>query len=407
VLLRAPNIGWGEQAIIVSKWLKFSILTNQFILLYFVCTIFRYSMPLDGHDRAPSWIPTRHLYQYFLPPWKKVINEVDTVMEDYTEVDGVPNVANRFTLNVLLRKTLDFDGLVVTDYNEIYNLFEWHHTASDRGDALKKALEEGTVDMSMIAKEPDDYFQAMNSFNSPQLMARIETSARRVLELKQKLNMFDEAFRIDDFNATEDRGPTNDDLKEALDMTTQSIVLVENKDNALPLDSEDSMKVLVTGPTSNSRSFQTGGWTFQWQGVDSKIEDDWFTYGSTVRDAIEEQENWEVTYECGTCILGRNCENEIPVDQEPNEDNRVDEFVGTLKEWVGWKDSDQDHLSIKRAMNQAENMDVIIVCIGEENYAEKPGDIRSLELPSGQYELVMGLRKTAPDAKIIVVVSDI
>ena len=73
-----------------------------------------YSLPNDGHDRAPSWIPTRHLYQYFLPPWKTIIDQVDTVMESYTEIDGVPNVANKFTLNHILRQELGFKEVVVS-----------------------------------------------------------------------------------------------------------------------------------------------------------------------------------------------------------------------------------------------------------------------------------------------------
>jgi beta-glucosidase len=357
-------------------------------------------MPHNGHDRAPSWIPLRQLHQYFLLPWKQIINQVDTVMESYTEIDGVPNVANRYTLNRLLRQQLGFEGLVVTDYHEIANLFEWHHTASDRADAVKKTLEEGTVDMSMIANDPDDFFRAMRSLNDTQFQSRVMASARRVLKLKQKLNMFEEAFLME--NSTDDYGPTQDDLTEALRMTTESIILAQNNDEVLPLDSNAPLKVLVTGPTSRSRSFQTGGWTYQWQGVDLNKEDQWFTYGSTVYDAMNIG-NWEVTYKCGVDILGQDCQEDDALDDQEEQDDGI---VDTIKGWVGWRDDDSDRLSIERAMDQAKDMDVIIVCIGEENYTEKPGDIRSLQLPVGQYELVAGLRQAAPDAKIVAVVSE-
>jgi beta-glucosidase len=360
----------------------------------------RYSMPHNGHDRAPSWIPLRQLHQYFLLPWKQIINQVDTVMESYTEIDGVPNVANRYTLNRLLRKQLGFEGLVVTDYHEIDNLFEWHHTASDRADAVKKTLEEGTVDMSMIANDPDDFFRAMRSLNGTQFQSRVKASARRVLKLKQKLNMFEEAFLME--NSTDDYGPTQDDLIEALRMTTESIILAQNNDEVLPLDSNAPLKVLVTGPTSRSRSFQTGGWTYQWQGVDSNKEDQWFTYGSTVYDAMNIG-SWEVSYKCGVDILGQDCQEDDALDDQEEQDDGI---VDTMKGWVGWRDDDSDRLSIERAMDQAKDTDVIIVCIGEENYAEKPGDIRSSRLPAGQYELVAGLRQAAPDAKIVAVVSE-
>lgn len=355
----------------------------------------------------------RHLYQNFLPPWKRVIDQVDTIMEDYTEIDGVPNVANRFTLNKLLRKELAFDGVLVTDFHEIFNLYEWHHTASNRTDAMKKALEEGSVDMSMIATDPDDYFQAMKSFESnSQFASRIKKSARRVLELKQKLNMFEEAFSMQNSSTTDDdKGPTKAELNQALDMTAQSIVLAQNNDNALPLDTTESLKVLVTGPTSRSLSFQTGGWSGTWQGVDSQKEDEWFTYGSTVFDSIimKRGENWQVSFSCGTDILGQDCQEDESL--EATDENETDDgIMGTIKGvgedikgWVGsWKD-DGDDLSIERAMTKAQHMDVIVVCIGEESYAEKPGDIRSLELPAGQYELIAGLRQVAPEAKIVAI----
>lgn len=222
-----------------------------------------YSMPIDGHDRAPSWIPTRHLYQYFLLPWKEVISQVDTVMESYTEVDGVPNVANRQTLMRLLRHELDFKGMLVTDYHEIFNLAEWHHTAKDNTAALKKALEEGSVDMSMIANEPDDFFSSMEVLvqNHTHCQQRVKQSARRVLKLKQKLNMFEESFHMDVPDDLDDP-PTKKDFQAALEMTHQSIILAKNKDDALPLTSTEPLKVLVTGPTSHSLSYQTGSVTF-------------------------------------------------------------------------------------------------------------------------------------------------
>mmetsp|Transcript_35025 Transcript_35025/g.84778 ORF Transcript_35025/g.84778 Transcript_35025/m.84778 type:complete len:942 (-) Transcript_35025:27-2852(-) len=330
-----------------------------------------YSMPHNGHDRAPSWIPIRHLYQYFLLPWKMVVDEVDTIMESYTEFDGVPNVANRYTLNRLLRGKLGFEGMLVTDYHEIFNLNDWHHTASDRTDAMKQALEEGSVDMSMIATVPDEYFKAMEELKYAKYKARVTESARRVLKLKEKLNMFEEAFDMDD--TVDDDGPTADDLQEALHMTTESIILAQNNGDILPLNADDSLRVLVTGPTSRSQSYQTGGWTFQWQGVEVDKEDAWFTYGSNVFDAVQNVSSWEVVHKCGVDILGKDCS-----------DDGVD-------------------ATSNGALDVASDMDVIIVGVGEENNAEKPGDTRDLHLPPGQVELVSNLRKRAPDARIVVV----
>lgn len=355
-----------------------------------------YSMPRNGHDRAPSWIPTRHLYQYFVPPWKQVADIVDTVMESYTEIDGVPNVANRQTLNRLLRHELNFEGMLVTDYHEIFNLVEWHHTAKDRTDAIVQSLSEGSVDMSMIANEPQDFFDAYQTLSSSEWKERVRTSARRVLELKQKLGMFEESFTMT-MEEAEGPGHSPRDVELALDMTQQSIVLAKNEGEILPLDSSEHLRVLVTGPTANEKSFTTGGWTWQWQGADSNIEDRWFTYGSTIVEALKQEENWQVSYSCGVDILGRDCDSSGDFGVIEAGDPGV---MDKLKGWVGWNGQEPE-LSVERAMNLAANQDVVVICVGEENYTEKPGDIRSLRLPDGQYELVVGLRKASPDVKIV------
>ena len=398
-----------------------------------------YSFPLNGHDRVPSWIPTRHLYQYFLLPWRRVLpgrhrhrrnvavnnnnkkkknhdavnsidghddglGLVDTVMESYTEVDGVPNAANRFTLNHVLRKQMKFDGLLVTDYHEIFNLFEYHHTASSRDDAMEQAIVEGSVDMSMVANEPDDFFHGMdqirptgrdderNFHDKLKMEQRIRESARRIVQLKKNLRMFDESFDMEpnDPYADHHAGGTvpividgtpyprtsisEQDLRAALSATYESIVLTKNDNQVLPLNgntggetgSQSSLNILVTGPTSTSISFQTGGWTWQWQGVDSRVEDTWFTYGETVLQAMKKHEssmhhrNWKVAYSCGVDILGNDCGNNGNLAAEGQSG-----ILDTVKDWVGWNNNGF-HSGIEDAANILQNdADVAIVCLGE------------------------------------------
>lgn len=381
-----------------------------------------YSNPHNGHDRSPSWIPTRHLYQYFLPPWKQILGEVETVMESYTEIDGVPNVANRNTLDVLLRRRMGFQGVLVTDYAEIYNLADWHHTAENRTMATLATFQEGTVDMSMIPREPDDFVSAMHSHQHEISMDRIDTSVRRVLQLKENLHMWDETVTMENIYNTvkhpnsntndeeqpsspseaDDGPPSPQDLELALDMTQQSIILAQNKNGALPLAANEKLKVLVTGPTSDSLSYQSGGWTGQWQGIDPSKEQEWFTYGSTVYGELllqKNKEGWDVSYQCGTDILGGDCQDADQDDsaQDPSVLDKVKGWVG-----LGGDDDASSYYAIVRAIHAAKDMDVVVVCVGEENYAEKPGDIRSLRLPQGQYELVAGLRQNT-NAKIVLV----
>jgi beta-glucosidase len=343
-----------------------------------------YSAPQHGHDRAPSWIPKRHLYQYFVPPWRAVAKEVKTIMEDYTEFDGVPVVANREALNRLLRFQLGFRGMVVTDYSEIWNLKDWHHIVSSREEAVAYYLQEGSVDMSMIPFDAEQFAGAVrNSVQTKQVStARVDESVRRILELKYDLGMMhNPLIDLDDVNVEK----VGSDRAEALDMAHQSIVLVKNEHNVLPILNQDNVKVLVTGPTANSLSFQSGGWSWQWQGPMSD-EREWFTYGNTVKEAAQEL-LWTVTYECGVDILGNDCQ-----------DGKPEGVVENVESWIGFADDIPE--SIKTAASQAAKNDYVIVCIGEENYTEKPGDISDLNLPLGQVLLVREVSKH--EAKVIV-----
>ena len=336
-----------------------------------------YSVPQSGHDRAPSWIPTRHLYQYFVPPWRQVTSEVLTIMESYTEYNGVPSVANPDALQKLLRFQLEYDGMVVTDYSEIWNLMDWHHVAGSKTDAVAASIRAG-VDMSMIPFDAEGFYQAVKeAVQSKQLdKDQIRKGARRVLQLKEKLNMLDEVLTMDDSNIDK----VGTDREEAFEMARQSIILAKNENNLLPLSATDTLKVLVTGPTSDSLSFQSGGWTWQWQGTGKE----WFTYGTTVLEAAQELP-WLVTYQCGIDILGHDCA------------TTGAGVVDTMESWIGL--GGKLPQSIKTASEQ--DVDYIIVCVGEENYTEKPGDINDLALPEGQRLLVQQL--AGGKAKIILV----
>jgi beta-glucosidase len=344
-----------------------------------------YSMPRDGHDRSPSWIPTRHLYQYFVPPWQYAMKQnALTVMESYTETDGVPNVANPQALNYLLRQRLGFDGVLVTDYEEIRNANTWHHIAVNDTQATIKSLLDGSVDMSMIPWDADGFRDGiLAGIQGHRLFEwRLNQSTERVLKLKETLNMYHENLAIEDPNLA----MIGSDEQAVLDMAQQSLILAEN-DGLLPLSLNTRHKILVTGPTSSSLIHQSGGWTGQWQGA---LSDDWFAHGSTVFDAFSREEAWDVSFSCGVNILGGECDDEVSRQKTP--------FIEEIEEWVGRGPS----TSIERAVKAAASKDVVLVCVGEEAYTEKPGDIRSMELPQGQYELVKALKENSV-VKIVLV----
>ena len=342
-----------------------------------------YSMPRTGHDRSPAWIPQRHLYQYFVPPWREAVEKagVLTVMESYSEIDGVPNVANFGTTRKLLRQELNFDGVLVTDYHEILNLVDWHRIANDGYEAVKLMLRDYSVDMSMIPTNPEEFADQVQSAVSstsveidvdelsyPRVpshiaLERVDESAERVVALKSQLNMFDEVVDAD--SPLIDTVGRKQDREAALDMARQSIVLVKNKDGALPIPKSTKPKVHVTGPTSDSLAYQSGGWSINWQGSSS---DDYFTYGTTVLQAAKHVENWDVSYSCGVSILGDDC-------------------------------SDDNDDANPAAIGSA---DYVLIGIGEENFTEKPGDIRDLHLAQGQIEFVRRV-KAETSGKIILI----
>ena len=247
-----------------------------------------YSYPHNGHDRSPSWIPTRHLYQYFVPPWKKVARDVLTVMESYTETDGVPNVANPKSTHYLLRQRLGFSGVLVTDYQEIMNLYQWHRTASDSNTATVQSLSHSSVDMSMIPLDPESFAQGVKAgLDSHEILeSRLDVSVRRILDLKfNKLKMGTYALSKDDPNLELVGG----DSETVMRMATESIVLASNKENLLPLPA--GANVLITGPTASSLTYLSGGWTGAWQG--SKSEE-WFSgQGSTILGAFEQSQHFQ------------------------------------------------------------------------------------------------------------------
>jgi beta-glucosidase len=351
-----------------------------------------YSKPHNGHDRSPSWIPTRHLYQYFVPPWRAALKDALTVMESYSEYDGVPNVANRNSLFQLLRQRLGFDGVLVTDYSEILNLHKWHHIAASDEEATIYSLQEGSVDMSMIPLEEDGFRSAVEAGikRNSLSMARIDQSVNRVLRLKEQLGMMDERLTMDDVNI--DKVGNDQDREEALEMARQSIVLAENRDNILPLDPKEKIKVHITGPTASSLRYQSGGWTCQWQGPST--DEDWFTYGATVVDAAKATA-WDISYSCGVDIVGNECtDSSAEVNVSPGILSKIEDLVG-----IG---HGAEMTSILQSASMAASADYVVVCVGEENYTEKPGDIRSLELPQGQLELVKALSETT-NSKIILV----
>jgi beta-glucosidase len=368
-----------------------------------------YSMPRTGHDRTPSWIPRRHLFQYFVPSFRVAIQDakVTTVMHAYNDIDGVPMAINDELLIHLLRgvgsnNQLNFTGLLVTDYQEIENLQTWHHVAQDQEDAVKLALKRTSIDMSMIPFNVDQFRdhvkKAMENDVVP--MDRIDVSVKRILTLKKDtLRLFDEPVEETDVNI--DLAGSTADIHFSRQAAKASIILAKNLDRTLPIlepqgdGTQPKTRIFITGPTADSLAYQSGGWTFEWQGASSN---DSFDHGSTVLSAFQvlqdgngneeefESGGWQVTSSCGTDILGNYCGS-----------------AGANKEEEGTSSSSAS--SVEHAAHLAAQAEYAIICIGEENNTEKPGDVRSMTLPDGQIQLVQAVASSmhAAGGKVIII----
>jgi len=309
-----------------------------------------YSFPLDGKDRTPAWIPDRYMREYFLPSFRAAVNAgAMSVMVNSSEINGVPVHSSHYLLTDVLRGELGFKGVIVTDWMDIKYLNTRHHIAATQKDAVLIAINAG-IDMSMV---PLDYTfydllkQLVKEGKVP--VSRIDESVRRILKMKYMVGIFEHPVgNPDDYPKFGSPEFAAVSLKSAV----ESITLLKNTNNVLPLKKD--MKVFVTGPAANSMRALNGGWSYTWQG---DVTNQFTTDKNSILKAIEQKIGKDnVSYEPGSTY-----------------DNAVD---------------------IDMAVKAAKKSDVIVLCLGENSYAENPGNIDDLDLPSAQMDLANALAAT-------------
>jgi beta-glucosidase len=320
-----------------------------------------YSAPTTGHDRTPALIPEITLREHFLPSFAAAVRAgAASVMVNSGEVNGVPGHLNRVLLEDVLRGELGFDGLVVSDWEDIKKLVTIHRVAADEKEATRQAVLAG-IDMSMVPLElsfADLLVQLVEEGAVP--MARIDEAVTRVLVLKERLGLFEDPLLGVAANAEVGGAEAR---AAALQAARESIVLLANGKGVLPLGATAKPRVLVTGPTADSRAALNNGWSIVWQG---NREDLYPTDVPTVRGALVER-------------LGA---------------DRVTFVPGS-----GF-DAEVDVAAAAAAAKQA---DVAIVCLGEPAYAETPGNIDDLALPEAQLRLARAVAETGTPMVLVLV----
>lgn len=316
-----------------------------------------YSASRTGHDRTPVDLSVRGVRENYLPPFAAAVRAgARTVMVNSAEIDGEPVHASRYWLTDVLRGELGFAGVVVTDWEDIYYLHTRHRVAPTIKDAVRMAIEAG-VDMSMTPSDfrfTDALIELVREGSIPE--SRIDQSVRRILTLKEEVGLFDRPFPDATLRAA---FATDEFAGVARRAARESITLLKNEGGILPL--KPDAKILVTGPAAQSMTALNGGWTYTWQGADASH------FPEAPRTVLE-------------AILRRG--------------RNVRYAPGS-----GFTDAGD----VAEAARLAADVDVAVVVIGENAYAEGVGDIADLTLPDAQLRLVEAIQATGKPVVLVLV----
>lgn len=366
---RWPRIweSFGEDAIVNAKMVVAQVKgyqgddpnhLNRYQVGTSVKHYFAYGAPWSGKDRTPAYVSPQMLREKYFEPFKCAAQAgALTMMVNSASINGVPVHASWEYLTKWLKEDLQWDGMLVTDWADINNLFQREHVAKDKKDAIRLAINAG-IDMSMDPYSVDFCILLKELVQEGQVkMERIDDAVRRILRLKHRLNLFDEPntggkdyekFGSDEF------------AQQSLKAAEESEVLLKNDDGILPL--AKGKKILLTGPNANQMRCLHGGWSYTWQG--SKAEDLAAKY-NTIYEAL-----------CN----------------KYGKENIILEQGVTYNEAGAYYDENTPQT--EKAVSAAQQADVIIACIGENSYTETPGNLSDLWLSENQRNLVKVLAKT-------------
>ncbi len=320
-----------------------------------------YGAPWTGKDRTPAYVSPQMLREKYFEPFRQAaMAGTLTMMVNSASINGVPVHASYELLTKWLKEDLQWDGMLVTDWADINNLFQREHVAKDKKDAIRLAINAG-IDMSMDPYSVDFCILLKELVQEGKVpMSRIDDAVRRILRLKYRLGLFDEP---NTGGKGYEKFGSQEFAQKSLRAAEESIVLLKNEGSILPLaPASQQKKILLTGPNANQMRCLHGGWSYTWQG--SGAEDLAAKY-NTIYEALCNK------YGKGNIILEQGVTyNERGQYYEENEPQ------------------------IERAVSAAQQADIIIACIGENSYTETPGNLNDLWLSENQRNLVKALAKT-------------
>lgn len=317
-----------------------------------------YGVPWTGKDRTPAYISPANLREKHFAPFLAGLQAgALTVMVNSASVNGMPMHANKEILTGWLKEETGWDGVLITDWADINNLYTREMVAKDKKDALRIAINAG-IDMIMEPYSCDACGYLIELVKEGKIpMSRIDDACRRVLRMKYRLDLFKHPTQklknYPKFGGEEF-------AKLALEGATESMVLLKNEGNILPL--QHGKKILLTGPNVNQMRCLDGGWSYTWQG----------------HRADEFAGKYNTIYEAFCNEYGK--ENVI-----------LNQGVTYNEQGKYWEENEPQILG---AVTAAKDADVIVACIGENSYTETPGNLTDLWLSENQRNLVKALAQT-------------
>ena len=317
-----------------------------------------YGVPWTGKDRTPAYISPADLREKHFAPFLAGLQAgALTVMVNSASVNGMPMHANKDILTGWLKEETGWDGVLITDWADINNLYTREMVAKDKKDALRIAINAG-IDMIMEPYSCDACGYLVELVKEGKIpMSRIDDACRRVLRMKYRLDLFkNPTQKLKNYP----KFGGEEFAKLALEGATESMVLLKNEGNILPL--QHGKKILLTGPNANQMRCLDGGWSYTWQG----------------HRADEFAGKYNTIYEAICNEYGK--ENVI-----------LNQGVTYNEKGKYWEENEPQ---IQGAVAAAKDADVIVACIGENSYTETPGNLTDLWLSENQRNLVKALAQT-------------
>lgn len=320
-----------------------------------------YGDALAGRDYNIGDFSERELREIYLPPFKTAIDAgVGSMMVAYSAIDGIPATANKKLLKDILRKELGFEGMLITDWETIKNLVK-AGVARDEADAVKQAIEAG-VDVDMVSGQYSEYLEKLINDGVVDIKM-VDDAVRNVLTAKFKLGLFDDPYVYFDKEREKKVLMHKDHLALARQAARESMVLLKNDKNILPLK-KDINKIAVIGPLAKRQKDLMSWWGGEFS--QGKAEDVISLYDG-ISNAVSE--NTKILYAEGVTLEG---------------------FEKKGLELI------------PEAVKTANQADVVILAIGEEYWMSGEGaSVSNLDLPGAQNELIEAIQKTGKPVVVV------